>query len=148
MHKWMAEIVLDEEISDPVPVIWLGARGDSSRPSHVPPLQQWHQPKYQFKIRLFADDCVLYRDINSNLYCSELQQDVEKIVMWCHTWQMFPNINKCHTLHAHRKKQPIKHKKRFILNKLRHNQFYMFISTRFALLLLQDTVINTGWCTI
>ena len=25
-------------------------------------------------------------------------------------------------------------------------QFFMFISTRFALLLLQDTVIRTRWC--
>ena len=61
------------------------------------------------KIRLFPDDCVLYRKINSKLDCSKLQQDLQKLVDWSYTWQMFFNINKCHTLHAHIKKQPIIH---------------------------------------
>ena len=61
------------------------------------------------KIRLFADDCVLYREINEKLDCLELQQDLQKLVDWSHTWQMSFNINKCHSLHAHKKKQPIIH---------------------------------------
>ena len=50
-----------------------------------------------------------YREINSKLDCSEFQQDLQKLVDWSHTWKMSFNINKCHTLHAHRKKQPIIH---------------------------------------
>ena len=61
------------------------------------------------KIRLFADDRVLYREINSKLDCLGLQQDLQKLVVRSHTWQMSFSINKCHTLHAHRKKQPIIH---------------------------------------
>ena len=59
-------------------------------------------------IWLFADDCVLYRDINLKLDCLKLQY-LQKLVDWSNTWQMSFNINNCHTLHAHRKKQPIIH---------------------------------------
>ena len=39
----------------------------------------------------------------------ELQQDLQKLADWSHTWQISFNINKCHNLHAHRNKQPIIH---------------------------------------
>ena len=45
----------------------------------------------------------------TNLDCLEPQQDLQKLVDWSHTLKISFNINKCHTLHAHRKKQPIMH---------------------------------------
>ena len=60
-------------------------------------------------LSLFADDCVLYRYINSKLDCLELQQALQKLVDWSRTWKVSFNINKCHTLHAHRKKQSFIH---------------------------------------
>ena len=47
------------------------------------------------KLRLFADDCILYCTINSyndNLY---LQSDLDFIIKWTQIWQMGLNINKC-----------------------------------------------------
>ena len=48
------------------------------------------------KLGFFANDYVLYRDLNSNLDFLELQQEIQKLVDWSHTWQMSFNINKCH----------------------------------------------------
>ena len=61
------------------------------------------------KIRLFADDCVLYREILSEKDNQILQEDLNKLVFWSHEWQMSFNVDKCHTLSAHRKKNPIIH---------------------------------------
>ena len=47
--------------------------------------------------------------MNSKIDCLKLKQDLQKIFDWSHTWQMSFNIHKCHTLQAHRKKQPSIH---------------------------------------
>lgn len=49
-------------------------------------------------IRLFADDCVVYRsvsDINDHLL---LQTDLSIIADWCRVWQMTLNLEKCQLL--------------------------------------------------
>jgi len=45
-------------------------------------------------IRLFADDCVIYRAIRSPSDNEILQQDLEKLVDWSNTWQMEFNVDK------------------------------------------------------
>lgn len=47
------------------------------------------------KIRLFADDCVLYRDIISVKDCRVLQDDLSALALWSHTWQLQFNVSKC-----------------------------------------------------
>ena len=46
-------------------------------------------------IRLFADDCVVYRQIDSPQDHSILQDDLNKLVDWSNTWQMKFNVDKC-----------------------------------------------------
>ena len=60
------------------------------------------------KLVFFADACALYRGINLEFDCLEFQKDLQNLVDWSHSWQM-SFIDKCHTLHAHRKKQQITH---------------------------------------
>lgn len=58
----------------------------------------------QFNIRLFADDCVLYRPV---LYPSDsaiLQSDLHLIQTWCDKWLMHLNIKKTVLLSFHRKR--------------------------------------------
>ena len=113
INKWLKfrnqKVVLDGEMSDPVPVTSGVPLGTVLGPLmfllYINDINQ----NINSKSRLFADDCVLYREINSKLDCLELQQDLQKLVDWSHTWQMSFNINNCHTSHAHRKKQPIIH---------------------------------------
>lgn len=57
-------------------------------------------------IRLFADDCVLYRTISSDSDLSTLQSDLNKVCNWCVTWQMRLNINKCKTMRISRRFNP------------------------------------------
>jgi len=46
-------------------------------------------------VRLFADDCVLYREINSENDHATLQNDLSIVEDWCHTWGMELNLSKC-----------------------------------------------------
>lgn len=46
-------------------------------------------------IRLFADDCVLYRVISSTADSSTLQSDLNEVTNWCDNWPMRLNTNKC-----------------------------------------------------
>ena len=63
------------KISDPVPVTSRVPQGTVLDPLifllYINDINQ----NINSKIRLFADDCVLFRDINSKLDCLELQQD-------------------------------------------------------------------------
>lgn len=56
--------------------------------------------------RLFADDCVVYRPINSAQDASILQQDIDRLTEWEQTWQMEFNPSKCHVLHVTRGRTP------------------------------------------
>lgn len=46
-------------------------------------------------IRLFADDCVVYRRIVSDADFNNLQADLDRIAYWCSRWLMPLNISKC-----------------------------------------------------
>ena len=46
-------------------------------------------------IRLFADDCVLYRTINNPKDNTALQEDLSKLEQWSNIWQMDFNVKKC-----------------------------------------------------
>ena len=50
------------------------------------------------EIRLFADDCILYRRIESVTDSQVLQNDINSLYLWSKTWQMDFNVSKCHTM--------------------------------------------------
>ena len=54
------------------------------------------------KLRLFADDSLLYRQINKPEDEEILQKDINKLSEWAKLWQMNFNIAKCHTLRIRR----------------------------------------------
>ena len=49
-------------------------------------------------IRLFADDCLIYRNIRSTQDADLLQEDLDKVVNWSKTWGMQFNVRKCNIL--------------------------------------------------
>lgn len=49
-------------------------------------------------IRLFADDCFLYRTITGPMDNQILQDDLNALSKWERDWQMSFNIEKCHTI--------------------------------------------------
>ena len=46
-------------------------------------------------LKLFADNCILYRTINNQQNQSLLQHDLNLIVKWTQTWLMELNTSKC-----------------------------------------------------
>ena len=46
-------------------------------------------------IRLFADEPVVYCQINSPDYHRILQEDLQKLVEWSKTWKIKFNVDKC-----------------------------------------------------
>lgn len=59
------------------------------------------------RIRLFADDCVVYKKIKDEQDAALLQRDLESINTWCSTWQMKLNPKKCVHMCFTKKKKKI-----------------------------------------
>ena len=50
------------------------------------------------QVRLFADDCLLYREVNTTQDHYTLQEDLRQLEAWADTWGMRVNASKCHIL--------------------------------------------------
>jgi len=61
------------------------------------------------KIKLFADDCLLYQIISSPNDSLSLQNDLALIDTWCHDWQMTLNYDKCQVMHVTKSRNPANH---------------------------------------
>lgn len=55
------------------------------------------------QLRLFADDCILYRTIITPDDHLLLQNDLNLVSLWCSTWQMTLNSDKCKVMSFSRK---------------------------------------------
>jgi hypothetical protein len=66
------------------------------------------------KIKLFADDCLLYRNVNSPADADLLQADLTKLQKWSEQWQLQFNAKKCYNLNVHKKTSTLK--QTYILN--------------------------------
>ena len=105
-HRWISswlssrsqQVVLDGQASDPVPVLSGVPQGSvlgwvlflvfiNDLPDNI-----------RSSVRLFADDCVLYRNICSPSDCLILQDDLDRLAQWETDWQMKFNVAKCHSI--------------------------------------------------
>jgi hypothetical protein len=57
------------------------------------------------KVRLFADDCLLYREINNDNDQNTLQKDLQNLEKWATNWGMRVNAKKCFMLSLRKKIQ-------------------------------------------
>ena len=62
----------------------------------------------QSKDRLFADDCIIYKEIKSSTDQLQLQDDVDCVTAWEKKWQMSFNKSKCYSMRVTHKKKPMK----------------------------------------
>ena len=58
-------------------------------------------------VRLFADDCMVYRQVKSDLDCAILQDDLDSLENWENKWCMPFNAAKCNTIAITRKHKKI-----------------------------------------
>ena len=63
---------------------------------------------------MFADNCLLYRVINSAEDTNKLQEDLNRLSEWENTWQLKFNVSKCTVIHCTRSLTPLTHD--YILN--------------------------------
>ena len=59
------------------------------------------------KVRLFADDCLVYREIKSRQDQNDLQKDLNLLETWGSTWGMRFNAVKCNIMRVSRKQTHI-----------------------------------------
>ena len=51
-----------------------------------------------YKIKLFVDDAVMYREIRSSQVEVIFQNDIDSITDWAKTWQLSLNFDKCNVM--------------------------------------------------
>ena len=104
--SWLAdrtqEVVLDGTHSDSAPVISGVPQGSCLGPILFLIFINDLPNGILSNVRLFADDCVLYRNIYSHQDCIELQNDLLKLGLLEQYWLMKFNVSKCHSLRISR----------------------------------------------
>ena len=109
-HKWISswlsgrsqQVVLDGEASDPVPVLSGVPQGLVLGPILFLIFINDLPDNIKSSVRLFADDCVLYRNIQSLQDCLILQKDLDSLGLWEADWQMKFNVAKCNSMRVTR----------------------------------------------
>ena len=102
-HKWISSwlthrtqrVVVDGDASDAVPVQSGVPQGTVLGPLMFLIYINDIGDSVNSKIRLFADDCVLYRQIDTQADHNKLQADLQKLNEWAEQWQMNFNASKC-----------------------------------------------------
>ena len=115
-HAWISDflkdrsqaVVLDGESSSSVPVTSGVPQGTVLGPTlflvYINDLPECI--KYS-KVRLFADDCILYGQIDSQSDCKKLQEDLDTLQHWEDIWLMSFNASKCNTMQVTSSSKPI-----------------------------------------
>ena len=96
------KVVLDGQASDPVPVLSGVPQGSVLGPVLFLIFINDLPENIRSSVRLFADDCVLYRNIKSPTDCQILQDDLNSLAQWEADWQMKSNVAKCHSMRVTR----------------------------------------------
>ena len=96
------QVVLDDQASDPVPVLSGVAQG--SVLGLIMFLIFINDLLYSIRssVRLFSDDCALYGNICSVQDSLTLQEDLTSLGQWEANWQMKFNVAKCHSMRVTR----------------------------------------------
>jgi len=102
-------VVLDGETSNPVQVLSGVPQGTVLGPLMFLLYINDITKDINSPLRMFADDCLLYRIINSTEDTTRLQEDLNKLSEWANTWQLNFNVTKCAVVRCTRITSPIIH---------------------------------------
>ena len=96
------KVVLDGQATDPVPVLSGVPQGSALGPVIFLIFINDLPENIRSSVRLFANDCVLYRNIESPIDCQILQDDLNSLAHWETDWRMKFNVAKCHSMRVTR----------------------------------------------
>jgi hypothetical protein len=102
-------VIVDGATSEPAPVISGVPQGSVLGPVLFLIFINDQPLQVSSKVRLFADDCVVYREIRSKHDCDMLQIDLDRLAEWEKRWGMVFHPEKCSILRVHMKREPIQH---------------------------------------
>jgi hypothetical protein len=74
-------------------------------------------------VRLFADDCLLYRNIRTQQDHTILQENLQKLEIWAKDWGMRFNTKKCYILRIKNKSQRYYNLSGHILQQVQNNPY-------------------------
>ena len=95
LHGRNQQVVIDSETSSPAEVTSGVPQGTVLGPTLFLIYINDIAENIKSNIRLFADDCVVYRQIDSTQDHVILQEDLNNLFDWSNTWQMKFNVDKC-----------------------------------------------------
>jgi hypothetical protein len=75
------------------------------------------------QVRLFADDCLLYREIKSQQGHQTLQEDLTSLELWADKWGMKFNAKKCYIMSMRQKSSYFYQLDQHILEQVKTNPF-------------------------
>ena len=75
------------------------------------------------QVRLFADDCLLYRKIETQLDHSILQKDLHELEIWASKWGMRFNAKKCYIMSINNKSSHFYELDKYILKQVNENPY-------------------------
>ena len=115
LHHWISSwltgrhqrVIVDGESSDATPVKSGVPQGTILGPLMFLAYINDINENITSSIRLFADDCVIYKTVTSVQEAEQLQDDLQKIYEWTNKWQMKLNVDKCAVLRCTRSQTPI-----------------------------------------
>jgi len=100
-------VVLDDETLNPVPVLSGVPQGTVLGPQMFLLYMNDITKDIGSLLHMFADDCLLYRVIESIEDTTKLQQDLNTLSEWANNWQLNYNVTKCAVIQCTRISNPI-----------------------------------------
>lgn len=95
------------------------------------------------RIRMFADDCVLFKEIFHPEDQIELNSNLSNIFQWCEKWEMVLNADKTVFRPIMRKKTPLPFTYRFGSSPLRQVDSYKYLGVTITTTLSWNTHVNS-----
>ena len=101
-------VVLEGETSDTIPVTSGVPQGTVLGPIlFLVYINDFNEYLNYSTLRLFADDSIIYKQINSISDARDLQEDLDAAARWEQDWLMCFHPDKCHILSITQKQSPI-----------------------------------------
>ena len=126
LHGRNQQVIIDGETSSPAEVTSGVPQGTVLGPTLFLIYINDIAENIKSNIRLFADDCVVYRQIDSTQDHVILQEDLNNLFDWSNTWQMKFNVDKCVIMNIGNLKIKAKHEYKMnnqILETVKHHPY-------------------------